>query len=222
MSKEISPFTLSAEKALRETAALHTKTAQMLYAYTHGHPQEAYEMALENERDAERLVLAYRDLPICTGRPTAQADVQAIMEEEIPLSMGFTQEGWFYLHIPELLPLKEKGKGSVKYIRSYLYPALDRFFRQGCTKCFDRCVIIYRHIYDRRRPEKACRDHDNIEVNFVTDALALYVMKDDAPLRCQHHYCSAEGDRNYTQVYVVPEHDFLMWYQMFHTPSEEG
>lgn len=222
MANEKSLLETNAGKILRVTAELHTKTAQMLYAFTHGHIHEAYEMALENEREAERMILAYRDIPICMGHPSAEKDVQAIMSEEIPVEMGFTEEGWFVLRIPKLLPRKEKSKGSYKYIRGYLYPALDRYFNHEFPKCFEKCVIIYRHIYDRNRPDTEYRDHDNIEVNFVTDAVAMYVMVDDSALRCQHYYCSAPGDHERTEVYVIPEHDFMKWYQASKTIPEEG
>lgn len=222
MPSEKSLLETNVGKILRMTTTLHTRTAQMLYGFTHGHVQEAYDMALENERDAEKLILAYRDIPICTGRPSAEMDVQAIMNEEISVEMGFTEEGWFILRIPKLLPRKEKDKGAVKYIRGYLYPALDRYFKHEFPRCFDKCVIIYRHIYDRNRPEAEYRDHDNIEVNFVTDAIAMYVMVDDAALRCEHHYCSAPGDHERTEVYVVPVHDFAKWYEASKSIPEEG
>ena len=52
------------------------------------------------------------------------------------------------------------------------------------------------------------RDHDNIELNMVTDIVALYVMEDDAPLCCRHYYCSAAGSTERTEVYVVPRTSF--------------
>lgn len=86
----------------------------------------------------------------------------------------------------------------------------------------DDCVIIYRHIYDREEPERRHRDHDNIETNFVTDIVALYVMTDDAPLRCRHYYCSAAGSTERTEVYVVPEQDFMRWYEAEKIFPDEG
>ncbi len=219
MSNQKPLFERSAGKVVRIAGSIQDRAEQMLRNHQ---SQEGFAMALENERDAEKLALICRDMVICTGRPSAHQDVQAVMESEIPMQMGFTDRGWFVLRLPELLPLKEKGKGSVSYIRGYLYPALNQFFQRSTVCRFDSCVIIYRHVYDRERPEKQLRDHDNIEVNFVTDALALYLMVDDAPLRCQHHYCSAVGDQNRTEVYLVPEHDFLRWYRMHTASSKEG
>lgn len=220
MFNESSPFVKSTKKVMQKTGALYSREAQMLYAYTHGGQEDAYKMAIETEREAESMMLTLRDLPLCTGCPSAAADVEMAMAEVIPVEMGYTEQGWFAVRMPWLLPIKEKG--SVKYIRGYLYPALNRFFQHSVPRRFDRCVIIFRHVYDRKQSEKQYRDHDNIETNFVVDALALYVMVDDSPLRCQHHYCSAEGSQNRTEVYVVPEHDFFAWYKLSKSIPEEG
>ena len=61
------------------------------------------------------------------------------------------------------------------------------------------------------RPERAYRDHDNIEVNMVTDIITLYLLPDDAPRRCAHYYCSAAGEVDCTEVYVVPASRFPEW-----------
>ena len=55
------------------------------------------------------------------------------------------------------------------------------------------------------------RDHDNIEVKSVIDAVAFFVLYDDGPLTCEHFYCSAAGDENRTEVFVVPRSDFVKW-----------
>lgn len=72
-------------------------------------------------------------------------------------------------------------------------------------------VLAYRHVYCRERPERAYRDHDNIEVNMVTDIITLYLLPDDAPRRCAHYYCSAAGAEDQTEVYVIPTSRFPTW-----------
>ena len=206
-------FSTTAERILRILPKLYTGTAQMLFAYQHGHQKEANDMASEYELLAEKLTGCYRLLPSYTGSPNSRLAVEQNMAKAISVEMGFTQEGWFVLRIPRLLPRKERRKGSADYIRGFLYPAMRRFFQTEIPVRFDNCVIIYRHIYDRNEPSRRQRDHDNIEVNFVTDTVALFVMTDDAPLRCQHHYCSAPGTQERTEVYVVPESDFTSWYE---------
>ena len=112
------------------------------------------------------------------------------------------------------LPAKEMATNA-NYIRDVLYAQLGTYFRkEGCRKRFHNCVIIFNHIYRYDVPEKQYRDHDNIERNMVVDAVALFVMEDDGARRCQHYYCSSPGDDNATEVFVVPEDqfiDFLRW-----------
>ena len=46
------------------------------------------------------------------------------------------------------------------------------------------------------------------ELNAIVDALALYALYDDGPLRCEHHYCSLQDDRDATTVLLVPQDAF--------------
>ena len=76
---------------------------------------------------------------------------------------------------------------------------------------YDDCAIIFRHVYSRDRPERQQRGHDNIELNIVVDIVALYTMRDDSPVVCDHYYCSAAGKQERTEVYVVPRNEFTEW-----------
>ena len=180
----------------------------------------AYEAAFRFEAVLEQAVLLARALPAYTGRPRAQEAVDALMEQTIPIEMGYTELGWFCLRIPALLP--KKGSGSPTYIQQALYPAMNRFFKGKVPASYFDCVLIYRHVYDSNRPERAWRDHDNIEQNMVTDIIALYLLPDDAPARCTHFYCSAAGPADRTEVYVVPREQFPTWiYAAFHDRLKE-
>lgn len=171
--------------------------------------QVAYEQAMRLEETAERLVLLTRVLPAYTGSDVARMDVDNTMKLCIPVDMGFTAEGWFRLCIPALLP--KKGSGSADYIRSFLYPAMQEYFHGKEPVRFTDCVLVYRHVYDRERPERRMRDHDNIETNMVSDIVAMYVMPDDAPSICSHYECSVMGEDDRTEVYVIPRTDFPQW-----------
>lgn len=169
----------------------------------------AFGSAFAFEAEVEKLALLARVLPAYTGHPKALEVLEETMEGTIPVKMGYGELGWFCLRIPALLP--KKGSGSPTYIQEYLYPAMRRFFAGKPPTHYVDCVLAYRHIYDRNRPERACRDHDNIEQNMVTDIVALYLLPDDAPLRCAHFYCSAMGDQDLTEVYVIPKELFPRW-----------
>lgn len=169
----------------------------------------AYEQTLRLEETAERLVLLTRALPAYTGSGMAKGDVENAMKRCIPVDMGLTAEGWFRLCIPALLP--KKGGGSADYIRSFLYPAMQKYFQKKEPVRFTDCVLVYRHVYDRERPERRMKDHDNIETNMVSDIVAMYVMPDDAPSVCSHYECSVMGEDDHTEVYVVPRMEFPKW-----------
>lgn len=96
------------------------------------------------------------------------------------------------------------------------------FFRYKSPVRYTDCVLIYRHVYAKTRPERKRRDHDNIEINMVSDIIALYVMEDDAPSFCRHYYCSAAAMEERTEVYVVPNEDFPLWLKIEKSMPEEG
>lgn len=185
------------------------RTQEVRYLHDSGNMAEAYAAALRLEEQAEKLVLLTRSLPAFTGNPRANDDVKKIVSESMNIQIGFTPHGWFQLRFPALLP--KKGAGSVDYIRASLYPAMREFFKRSPPVRYGKSVLIYRHIYDRSRPERRKRDHDNIEVNMVTDIVAMYVLPDDGPEVCSQFYCSEEGDEDTTEVYVVPEEKFPVW-----------
>lgn len=170
---------------------------------------ESYKQALKLEELSEETVLLTRVLPAYTGASNAMVEVDKIVSNTIPVEIGFTAEGWFSVRIPALLP--KKASGSADYIRSYLYPAMRRFCEGKPPVRFKDCVIVYRHVYDKSRPEREMRDHDNIEINMVTDIIAMYMLPDDNPAVCSHYYCSAAGCEDRTEVFVIPKREFSRW-----------
>lgn len=196
------------------------RVADVRKSFNVGDMESAYEQALRLVTTTENAVVLARALPAYTGNPNAEKDVENIIQDNISVRIGFTKEGWFSLQIPLLLP--KKSEGSADYIRSFLYPALRDFFMCRQPVRYSDCVIIYRHVYDRQRPERQKRDHDNIEINMVSDIVALYTMPDDSPAVCSHYYCSAAGDHERTEVYVVPKSDFQGWLDIEPGLPEEG
>lgn len=61
-----------------------------------------------------------------------------------------------------------------------------------------------------------------MELSMTAEDFTLHVMTDDAPLRCRHYYCSAAGSTERTEVYVVPEQDFMRWYEAEKNFPDEG
>lgn len=188
--------------------------------YQEGNIKQAYESALRLEEISEKNVLLTRALPAYTGNPKAKLEIENLIKLSIPIEIGFTEEGWFSLRIPALLPKKDAG--SADYIRSSLYLAMREFFSDTQPVRYEDCILIYRHIYARDRPERKKRDHDNIEVNMVSDIVAMYVMPDDGPAVCSHYYCSTQGINDRTEVYVVPQSEFISWLKIEKQMPEQG
>ena len=165
----------------------------------------AYDCSLETERIAERLIFRLRNLATYSGdKEVCEAVVKNIQETAL-VEVGYTEEGWFRLSIPALLPRKEKG--NPEYVRSLIYPAMSDFFTGKPVEKFKDCTLVYVHTYDVNRPKREWRDHDNVEVNAVTDIVALFVMFDDSPHICEHYYASKSGAENRTEVFVLPKRD---------------
>lgn len=53
----------------------------------------AYDLSLRLEELTERSVLLSRSLPAYTGNPRSVHDVEAVIGREIPVEIGFTEEG---------------------------------------------------------------------------------------------------------------------------------
>ena len=183
-----------------------------------GNMAGAYAAAFEAAIHSEKLTLLTRALPAYTGHPGAKAMMERTVQDEFPIEIGFTVEGWFCLRIQALLP--KKNKGSVDYLTEPLYLAMKRFWHRKLPVRYPCNVTVFRHVYSRERPER--RDHDNIELNRVLDVVAVYVMPDDSALRCAHYYCSASGGSERTEVYVVPQSEFIDWLAMKDSIPEEG
>ena len=85
-----------------------------------------------------------------------------------------------------------------------------------------QAVLVYRHVYEESHPEKQMRDHDNIEINQVSDCIVLWAMEDDSPKYCEHFYMSARGDKSRTEVYVIPREEFSEFLRIRDNMPKEG
>jgi hypothetical protein len=209
---EQSYFQIQLDRAIKEAEKLLKQLNAVKSDYADKRMEDALEKSVSAARIAESVTLKTRALPAHTGHPQADAMVQNAIEEAVPVEMGFTEKGWFSLRMPILLPRKEKSSRS--YLRGFLYPALEKFSHGKEKIRYRNCVLIFRHVYDRNRPEREYRDHDNIELNTVVDAIAMFFLVDDTPQECRHYYCSAAGENEMTEVYIVPRADFESWLAM--------
>ena len=198
----------------------HKMTQQIKEIYRRGEVETAFRQAFVLQPITERIALLGRSLPTYTAYPQARFMVDKIIENSVPVNIGFTKEGWFSVRLPMLLPKKDKG--TTDYIRQILYPAMQKFFSGKVPLRCNRSVLIYRHVYDERDTGRRQIDHDNFDVNMVSDIIALYVLRDDCPSVCSHFHCSAFGDSDRTEIYVVPEEDFILWLEAEKTMPKRG
>jgi hypothetical protein len=201
-------FQMTLEKTIQQTEKLLKLLKSVHTDYEDKRMEDTMEKAVSAAKQAEEVALLTRALPAHTGHPRPKELTRNAIAEAISLEIGFTDQGWFCLRMPILLPRKEKS--SRNYIRGFLYPEQKRF-AAGRRIRYRNCVLIFRHVYDRNRPEREYRDHDNIELNTVVDAIAMFFLVDDTPLECRHYYCSAAGIRERTEVYIVPRNEFEDW-----------
>lgn len=216
--KTPSPFKRDIDRACKRLQLASMVLRNVCDAYAAGDRKEAYQNAFKFAYHTERLTLLARTLPALTGIPAARSKMEHQIAEVLPLHIGYTADGWFGVDMPALLPKKEHG--GADYIRQNLYLALGEYFKSRDKLRLDACVLVVCHRYDRKRPERAYRDHDNIELNAIVDALALYALYDDGPLRCEHHYCSLQDDRDATTVLLVPQDAFTVCYTRIKTAPQ--
>ena len=91
---------------------------------------------------SEGVTLRVRSLPGHTGHPLARECLRSAIWEAVPVELGFTEQGWFCLRMPMLLPRKEKSSRS--YLRGFLYPALEEFTAELEPIRYPNCVMIFR------------------------------------------------------------------------------
>ena len=179
-----------------------------------------YEELLNAVSLTEKFNLNIRDLAYYVWGPYAYDQVKEIIADTVPVEIGYTMQGWFSVRLPMLLPKKQSG--GLEYIRSILFPKMENFFAKRLWKKQGKVVLVYRHVYDKDYPERNMRDHDNIEINQVTDIVALFTMVDDNPACCEHFYMSAKGKGNRTEVYVIPRNEFEEFLKIRQEMPEEG
>lgn len=118
-------FQIQLDNAIKEADKLLKQLNTLKTDYANMRIEEALAKSVTAAKISEAVALKTRALPAHTGHPQADAMVQNVIEEAVPVEMGFTEEGWFFLRMPILLPRKEKSSRS--YLRGFLYPALERF-----------------------------------------------------------------------------------------------
>lgn len=163
-------------------------------------------------KESESFTELTRLLPIYTGTYGAKELVEDIIIDTLEINID--EDDYFTkIHLNALLPKKEKERAG--YIRTALISALDRYNVDNPIKPItEPVVIVFSHNYSDDK--RMWRDHDNIEINVVVDALALYFLIDDTSMLCDHFYFSNKSTEDSTDVYLVKQKDFPKFIQEFY------
>lgn len=208
------------ERNQKAVSDLETKMAQLQRLLDAGQNDAAENMMQELLALSQQVVVQRREMVLSSDNPALQSGMKKIIAQMNSIEIGFTEEGWFGVRMMPLARTKETA--CKEYIRGILAPELKRFFADKANVRYPECVLIFRHVYDRANPESGRRDYNNAEVKIIRDLVAMYVMVDDNPFVCETYYLSAPGDVPRTDIFVVPQSEFLKWLQVADAIPEEG
>lgn len=204
----------------RGLSAASNRLEQIQNQLDDGENAEAMQSVYRLATITEKLALRVRSLPELMEIPPAEHRMDEIISTSMQIEVGKTPEGWLHVRFPRLLPKKERM--GTEFIRRGLNYALHKYFQEHEASVLHDAVLIIRHNYDKASPKKRMRDHDNVEVNAVVDAVAFFALRDDSPSVCSHYYCSRPDNADGTEVFVVPSPDFPTWYLHANIAAEQG
>ena len=176
-----------------------------------GRKDLVYGFTLSTVEDAEFLIRNTRELVLSQKTPTGEEDIQRVIDTTYPVEIGFTEEGWFSMRIPILIP-KHEGY-SVKYLENRLDPVLRDFWYSRPPNEFPyyEAVIVFRHVYDvKRRTWERCVPAD-AEIDAVIRLIFKHMLNEAFPIEFRHYHCCAVGEEECTEVYVIPISEFETW-----------
>lgn len=124
-----------------------------------------------------------------------------------------SEHGWIKIVMPFLLPSKRLGKHNCDFLIDPLEYTLSAFMKEFPLK-YEDGLLVFRYVYTKEFPERAIRDHDNIEAKKVIDVIANHLLIDDSGRYCSHFYTSAEGKKEATEIYVMDKKRLKYWLEM--------
>ena len=161
------------------------------------------------EKTSEKIVNISRNLPsaiFISDENSEELDKQIV--DTLKFSFSYLTNGGFYIKMFSLLP--KKNGGNAIYVRASISLSLSEFFKNNKKVMItEPSTLVVKHNYDKTRPEKEYRDHDNIELNVIIDALAMNLLPDDSPLTLRHYYFSKPADEDSTEIFLIPNKNFI-------------
>ncbi len=163
---------------------------------------------------SEKLCLSSRKIPhyIDCDSNDGYEKIEQINEQIAntwDIKICYTKQGWLQIILPIMLPKIKQH--NAKVIALPLQIALKKFFKNKDVDKKIPSVICYCHVYSKDVSPSRHLDHDNIETKSITDIITDFVLYDDGPKFLNHYHCSAIGEYNHTEIFVVPQNEFIQW-----------
>lgn len=110
------------------------------------------------------------------------------------------------LDFPILMP-KRRPNLRTSYYTDRLDQALKGCDIPDCLK-EQKVVIAFLHCYQKNHAAWAKRDHDNIDLKWIVDALNNHFFIDDGPFRTSLYNHSMIDEYDHTRIYLIPIEEF--------------
>ncbi len=131
--------------------------------------------------------------------------VQELPNHPLILGVEMLEQGVLHLSMDMLLPHSKKG---IHY--GYIFDAVLEALNNSGIDCgeYNDFVMYFQSVYSFELPDWKMRDFDNMEYSPVINAISSFCLKDDSPLYMKFYSSYCRGDKNATDVYVIPRSYF--------------
>lgn len=163
---------------------------------------------------SEKICLAIRNIPhhIDCDCNDGHEKIEPINEQIAnawDIKISYTKQGWLHIKLPVMLPKIKQH--NVQVIALPLQISLKHFFENKNVDKKIPSAICYCHVYSKKALPSQYLDHDNIETKAITDIITDFTLYDDGPQFLNHYHCSAIGKHSHTEIFLVPQNEFVQW-----------
>ena len=116
------------------------------------------------------------------------------------------KNSWISIDLPLLVP-KRKANQHTTYYCDKLEELLKNIDIPPRLKT-EKVAITFLHCYKNEHANWTKRDHDNLDVKWIIDALNNHFFIDDGPFRTSLYHHTATDFRDHTVLFLVPMVEF--------------
>jgi len=164
--------------------------------------EEVYEMLTDIIGDSARATNRLRKLVKDTGIKGVEVFSQIELD-------GRVEDGILHIvspvHPPKRVAVTDKS--YYDEIRYVYYCAFKEFFKKIQYEIANEKAILA--FYFNYTSGRELTDHDNFELKCIIDILTTYVLPDDSPKWCAHFCDYRMGERESTDIYIIPESKYI-------------